>query len=154
MFLCKRSGVAMGGAGGCLFSLRPTVGHGAQSPRPRGQWEQHASRGQEQATAWVVRRPPGGGGAKEQISEYGAETPEIPEKVCVARSGPRRMQLEVCPHSPPPCRELAINLISPPPESWGELSLHSPEFRLSQPWGLGGLGRTPESPQHGWSIRK
>lgn len=62
-----------GGGGGCLFSSRPTVGHGAQSPRPRGQWEQHASRGQEQATAWVVRRPPGGGGAKEQISEYGAE---------------------------------------------------------------------------------
>lgn len=82
---CSFAKGAVRGWRGDLFSLRPTVEHGAQSPRPRGEWEQRASRGQEQATAWLVRRPPGGGGAKEQISEYGAEMPEIPGKVCVTQ---------------------------------------------------------------------
>ena len=40
--------------------------------------------------AWEVRKPPGGGGAKKQISEYGAEMPEIPGKVCVTQGQPKK----------------------------------------------------------------
>lgn len=104
--------------------------------------------------SWVVRKPPGVGGAKKQISEYGAETPEIPGKVCVTQGQPKKNAIGGMSAQPTTLQRTSHKPYLSTSGELGRAISHSLEFRLSQPGGLGGLGQTPESPQHGWSIRK